>query len=328
NYISFNVSPVMLMEDLELLENSVDEELPLAREESLIEAHRDVERDRTVDMVFHYIQKWTRLNMYLVGQQHRESKAPNDSDQDEMYENLIEIQLKDIKMKPRIEVVGFNEKVVHENRFQDGNGKKDDHVGLTSHDWEVSDVGLQAVDEDNDERLNSNKENESVTLENSVASDVVYQVNDNEISQVHRDVQYDIPIEKIKMTLETPHHVKSEKIIERLCNLKRIRLVVVQVLACIAALLDLGFILTGNNDLLLGRTLLAIHRINMRVDGRTMVHTSVGNSCTFNLTQGCHVDQEQEYFLGTRAANVIESQPMKLVNVNVEVKPCNILTAA
>nr|GEZ70353.1 hypothetical protein [Tanacetum cinerariifolium]GEZ79013.1 hypothetical protein [Tanacetum cinerariifolium] len=213
-------------------------------------------------------------------------------------------------------IVRFNEKVVHENRFQDGNGRKDDHVGLTSHDWAVSDVGLQAVeenekesvktskqdgndkiwetiskddenkqkqtlghsekilheecmqgvdkikteegpdeevmknkeklctrddnlqtltrvgsnekieavheidcsfddnkvsdakieesgkrdavvseneesikwDEDSDERLNSNKENKSVTLENSVASDMVYQVNDNEISQVHIDV--------------------------------------------------------------------------------------------------------------------------------------------
>nr|GFA78530.1 hypothetical protein [Tanacetum cinerariifolium] len=80
-----------------------------------------------------------------VGQQHEESKATNDSDKDELYENLIEIQLKDIDMKPRIQVVGFNEKAVHENRFQDGNERKEDHVGLTSHDWEVSDVGLQAV---------------------------------------------------------------------------------------------------------------------------------------------------------------------------------------
>ncbi|GJR40107.1 auxilin-like protein 1 [Tanacetum coccineum] len=330
---------------------------------------------------------------FLVGQQHGESKAPNDSDENELYENLIEIQLKDIDMKPRIQAVGFNGKVVPENRFEDGNGREDDDVGLASYDWEVSDVGLQAVvgkehekelklieeqdkkeikksdlpeisviqgeeeeeedheiivedpfhweenekesvkaseqdendkiwetiseedeniqkqtldhsekilheecmqgvdkikteealddevmknkeklctrddtlqtlnnagvnekmeavheidcsfdgnkvseaereesdkrdavvseneegikwDEDSDERLNSNEENESVTLANSEASDVVYQVNDNEISQAPRDVQYDIPIEKSKTTLETPHPVKSEKVEE------------------------------------------------------------------------------------------------------------------
>nr|GEZ10270.1 hypothetical protein [Tanacetum cinerariifolium] len=95
-------------------------------------AHRDVERNGTVDM-------------------HGESKALNDSDEDELYENLIKLQLKDIDMKPRIQVVGFNEKVVHENQFQDGNGRKDDHVGLASHDWEVSDVGLQAVGEEEED---------------------------------------------------------------------------------------------------------------------------------------------------------------------------------
>nr|GEW99279.1 hypothetical protein [Tanacetum cinerariifolium] len=77
------------------------------------------------------------------------------------------------------------------------------------HDGTV-DMGIK-WDEDSDERLNSNEENESVTLDNSVALDVIYQVNDNEISQVPRDVQYDIPIEKSKTTLETPHPVKREK---------------------------------------------------------------------------------------------------------------------
>nr|GEW71182.1 hypothetical protein [Tanacetum cinerariifolium] len=37
------------------------------------------------------------------------------------------------------------------------------------------------------------------------------------------------------------------------------------------------------------------------------------------MSRGCHADLEREYFLGTRAADVTESQPMKSVHVNVEV---------
>nr|GEW04217.1 hypothetical protein [Tanacetum cinerariifolium] len=36
------------------------------------------------------------------------------------------------------------------------------------------------------------------------------------------------------------------------------------------------------------------------------------------VSLGCHADLEWEYFLGARAADVTESQPMKLVHVNVE----------
>nr|GEZ04796.1 hypothetical protein [Tanacetum cinerariifolium] len=109
----------------------VQYDIPIKKSKTTLETPHPVKSEKTKH-VFSCPTAWKK-------------EAPNDSDENELNENLIEIQLKDIDMKPRIQVVGFNEKVVHENQFQDGNGRKDDHVGLTSHDWEVSDVDHQAV---------------------------------------------------------------------------------------------------------------------------------------------------------------------------------------
>ncbi|GKC27512.1 hypothetical protein Tco_1034806 [Tanacetum coccineum] len=46
-------------------------------------------------------------------------------------------------------------------------------------------------------------------------------------------------------------------------------------------------------------------------------------SMTSAVSRGCHADQEREYSLGTRAANITESHPMKLANVNVEGVYCS-----
>ncbi|KAI3665446.1 hypothetical protein L6452_44073 [Arctium lappa] len=96
---------------------------------------------------------------------------------------------------------------------------------LNDHDREESKKGEEAVSEndgiekeqegikwdDDNKRPSSNKENESSTGENSEASDVVYQVDDNEILQATGDVQLDMPSERNEATPETLFTVENGK---------------------------------------------------------------------------------------------------------------------
>ncbi|XP_071692388.1 uncharacterized protein [Rutidosis leptorrhynchoides] len=72
-------------------------------------------------------------------------KTPNDSDENESFENLIEIQLKDNGME-------IGENVVIENWLNNDNGRYGDEMGPASYVWEDYDVGLEEAIEENHER--------------------------------------------------------------------------------------------------------------------------------------------------------------------------------
>ncbi|KAF5762347.1 putative DnaJ domain, Chaperone J-domain superfamily [Helianthus annuus] len=104
-------------------------------------------------------------------------KTPNDSDENEMYENLIEIQLKDNDILTV-------EKIVTENWLKnDINGRKGDDMGSASNAWVDYDVESEEATEKNKEELKENEEQDEKEFQQSGPPEIMLIHSEEEDSE-------------------------------------------------------------------------------------------------------------------------------------------------
>ncbi|KVI02854.1 hypothetical protein Ccrd_018851 [Cynara cardunculus var. scolymus] len=120
--------------------------------ETLDSSHREEEHLKEPTIAQKTCQPREMEKKFFVSQQHGEIKALSDADDSELYENLIEIQLKDNDMETGIKLVGANEKVVIENLLKNDNERKALGMGSDPYDWEDLDVGFHDTTEKEHER--------------------------------------------------------------------------------------------------------------------------------------------------------------------------------
>lgn len=121
--------------------------------ETLDRTHREEEHLKEPTIAQKACQPRETEKRFFVSQQHGEIKTPSDADESEMYENLIEIQLKDNDMETGRKLVGANEKVVIANPLKNDNKRKALGMGSDPYDWEDLDIGFQDATEKEHEKV-------------------------------------------------------------------------------------------------------------------------------------------------------------------------------
>nr|XP_043638606.1 auxilin-related protein 1-like [Erigeron canadensis] len=129
----------------------------------------------------------------FVSQQHGDCKTPNDSDESELYENLIEIQLEDNDM----ETAG---KIVVESWFKNDNGMEGDDIGPAFHVWEDYDVELEEVHEN---------EQEKGLKESIMQDEELQQPVPLEISTIQSEEEEDLEREESKRIVKDPFELEE-----------------------------------------------------------------------------------------------------------------------